>query len=57
VTTLTVARYRFSGEQTSLIFIDVFMKVLKPNHRLSESEINFAQKPHQSNFLPESLEQ
>jgi len=25
VTTLTVARYRFSGEQTSLIFIDVFM--------------------------------
>jgi len=25
VTTLTVARYLFSGEQTSLIFIDVFM--------------------------------
>ena len=25
VTTLTVARYRLSGEQTSLIFIDVFM--------------------------------
>ena len=25
VTTLTVARYRFSGEQTSLIFIEVFM--------------------------------
>ena len=27
VTTLTVARYRLSGEQTSLIFIDVFMKI------------------------------
>jgi len=25
VTTLTVAKNRFSGEQTSLIFIDVFM--------------------------------
>jgi hypothetical protein len=28
VTTLTVARYRLSGEQTSLIFIDVFMKIV-----------------------------
>ena len=29
VTTLTVARNRLSGEQTSLIFIDVFMKILR----------------------------
>ena len=29
VTTLTVARYRLSGEQTSLIFIDVFIKILR----------------------------
>jgi hypothetical protein len=31
VTTLTVARNRLSGEQTSLIVIDVFMKILERN--------------------------
>jgi hypothetical protein len=34
VTTLTVARYRLSGEQTSLIFIDVLMTILSQRRTL-----------------------
>ena len=37
VTTLTVARYRFSGEQTSLIFIDVFMIYEDPRLRFNSA--------------------
>jgi ABC-type maltose transport system permease subunit len=36
VTALTVARYRFSGEQTSLIFIDVFMKISNQKLKIME---------------------
>ena len=37
VTTLTVARYRFSDEQTSLILIDVFMFHEDPRLRLNSA--------------------
>ena len=50
VTTLTVARYRFSGEQTSLIFIDVFM-FCEDRKTNPLQHIVWSQSPHQEGIF------
>jgi hypothetical protein len=51
VTTLTVAKNRFSGEQTSLIFIDVFIAdslVLRQNSETSNHTNRLDERPNKS---------